>query len=262
MHILTILLVFMVGASIGSFVNVLVSRSVVGEGFVRGRSHCDSCRRTLAWYDMIPIISYVVYRGHARCCGAKLSIAHPVVEGLFGLLLVWWLMVGFLFFQLASSPWSVIQPVFWLGIGILLLILAVADAMYGLILMPFVYIAAAWIYLYRLSLTLVGTYQWIDLGLTLVSGMLSFGFLWLLRVLTRGRGMGDGDPYLAFVTGSLLVGINAVYGMWLAFVLGAIWGVALLLLKKKRLGQTIPFGPFIIAGATLALVLNRFGYWL
>jgi len=183
---------------------------------------------------------------------------HPIVEGLFGALFVWWLIVGFVFFQLATAPWTVIQPLFWLGIGIFLLIIAVADALYGVILMPFVYIASAWIYGYRVALALSGTYQWVDLGLTLFSGVLSFSFLQLLRIITKGRGMGDGDPYLAFVTGSLLSGMGAFWGMLLSFILGSIWGVGLIVMRVKKINQTIPFGPFLIAGSTLALLFIRF----
>lgn len=251
-------LVFILGAAVGSFVNVLVARSVAGEDWLRGRSRCDYCRRELAWYDLIPLLSYIIYQGKSRCCGKPLSLAHPIVEGLFGILFVWWLMVGFVFFQLATSPWSVIQPMFWLGIASILLLLAVADVRYGYILMPVVWVGAGWIYLYRGLLYLSGNYELRDLGRTLLAGILSFLFLWMLRVLTRGRGMGDGDPYLAFVTGSLLPGVTGFYGMLLAFILGSIWGLGLLLFGKKAWQDSIPFGPFIIAGAVGALLFSRF----
>jgi len=251
-------LIFFLGASVGSFVNVLVSRSIVGSDWVRGSSKCDWCGKPLTWYDMIPLLSFLVYRGKSRCCKEGLSIAHPIVEGLFGMLFVWWLLVGFVFFQLATAPWTIIQPLFWLGIGILLLILMVGDAMYGVILMPFIYISAIWIYGYRLALAATGTYQWTDLGVTLLSGILSFGFIQALRMITKGRGMGDGDPYLAFVTGSLLAGIAAFWGMLLAFILGSIWGMGLILLSLKKMSESIPFGPFLVIGCLITLLLIRF----
>lgn len=255
---LLVLLVFVVGTCIGSFVNVLVSRSVEGKNWVKGRSHCDYCGRALQWYDLIPLLSFMVYRGRARCCGKQLSFAHPIVEGLFGALFVWWLLVGFVFFRLATTPGVILQPLFWLGIAILLLIIAVADALHGVILMPVVYLSAMWIYGYRLILAGTGVYQWGDLGMSIVAGLLSFGFLWLLRLLTRGKGMGDGDPYLAFVTGSLLAGSGAVGGMLMAFILGSIWGIGLIILGKKKLGATLPFGPFLVVGAYVYLLFIRF----
>lgn len=258
MNVLVTILIFFLGASIGSFVNVLVSRSVAGKDWIRGRSCCDVCGKGLVWYDMIPLLSYIVYSGHSRCCKAKLSMIHPIVEGLFGILFVWWLVVGFVFFRLATSPWSVIQPIFWLVIAIILLILAIADSLYGVILMPFVYLGALWIYGYRIALALNGRYQWSDLGLTLLSGALSFVFLLGLRLITKGRGMGDGDPFLAFVTGSLLSGVGAFWGMLAAFVLGSIWGIGLMMLSLKKMSETMPFGPFLVIGCLVALLFIRF----
>ncbi|MBP9702578.1 prepilin peptidase [Candidatus Woesebacteria bacterium] len=258
MNLVLIVIIFLLGTCIGSFVNVLVSRSIAGRDWLRGRSECDVCHKELSWYDMVPLLSFVAYKGRSRCCHKNLSMIHPIVEGLFGALFVWWLIVGFVFFQLATAPWTVIQPLFWLGVGIFLLIIAVADALYGVILMPFVYIASVWIYGYRVALALSGTYQWVDLGFTLLSGVLSFSFLQLLRIITKGRGMGDGDPYLAFVTGSLLSGMGAFWGMLLSFILGSIWGVGLIVMRVKKINQTIPFGPFLIAGSTLALLFIRF----
>ena len=174
------------------------------------------------------------------------------------MLFVWWLVVGFVFFQLAIAPWTIVQPLFWLGIGILLFIIMVADATYGVILMPFIYISAIWIYGYRFALAISGAYQWSDLRVTLLSGILSFGFLQALLLITKGRGMGDGDPYLAFVTGSLLSGVAACWGMLSAFILGSIWGIGLILLSLKKMSQTIPFGPFLVIGCLITLLVIRF----
>lgn len=251
-------LVFVVGTCVGSFVNVLVTRSVSGEDWTKGRSKCDHCGKTLSWYDMVPLLSYFAYRGRSRCCQKKLSIAHPIVEGLFGALFVWWLLVGFVFFQLATVPWLVIQPLFWLGVAVILLILAVADGLHGVILMPLVYLGIGWVYIYRFALLVAGTYQWSDLLASFVAGSLSYVFLELLRWITRGRGMGDGDPYLAFLTGSLLGGVGAFWGMLGAFVLGSIWGVGLIVMRYKDLKASIPFGPFLILSCLLTLVIIRF----
>ena len=258
MNISLVVVIFFLGASVGSFVNVLVSRSIAGSDWLRGRSQCDRCGKPLVWYDMIPLLSFAIYRGKSKCCKRSLSMAHPIVEGLFGMLFVWWLLVGFIFFQLATAPWTIVQPIFWLGIGILLLIIMVADATYGVILMPFIYISIIWIYGYRFALAISGTYQWTDLGITLLSGVLSFGFLQALHVITKGKGMGDGDPYLAFVTGSLLSGVAAFWGMLSAFILGSVWGIGLILLSLKKMSQTIPFGPFLVIGCLITLLVIRF----
>jgi len=253
-----ILLVIVLGAAVGSFVNVLVDRSIAGKDWISGRSVCDYCHRQLSWYDNIPLLSFVVYGGKSRCCKKRLSWKHPLVEGMFGVLFVWWLLVGFLFFKLASAPWSVIQPGYWLVTGILLLIIAIADYFYGVILMPIVYLGTGITLIYRL-----GVYQAVDWGLMLVAGVLSYLFLWILRVITKGKGMGDGDPYLAFWTGLILAWPRAVTGMLLAFIVGALWGSVLLLMKKKGWKQSVPFGPFLVIGVIGALLLTHFGLpWL
>jgi prepilin signal peptidase PulO-like enzyme (type II secretory pathway) len=247
-------LVFFLGASIGSFVNVLIDRSIAGTDWVSGRSRCDFCHAPLAWYDLIPLLSFLAYRGKSRCCHKSLSWRHPIIEGLFGALFVWWLAIGFLFFRLATAPLTLVQPVFWLTIAILLIIIALTDLFYGVILMTPVWMGIAWVVLYRIILLAFGAYELADFGLMFVSALGSYLFLWLLRVLTKGRGMGDGDPYLIFLTSLLLSWPRMIIGVLSAFVLGAVVGVALLLTGQRTRQQTMPFGPFIVLGAGVALL--------
>jgi prepilin signal peptidase PulO-like enzyme (type II secretory pathway) len=247
-------LVFFLGASIGSFVNVLIDRSIAGKDWVKARSICDHCRKQLSWYDMIPLFSYWFYGGKSRCCKKPLSLRHPIVEGLFGALFVWWLAIGFLFFRLATAPLSLVQPVFWLTIAILLVIIAMADFLYGVILMMPIWLGIAWVLLYRVVLLSFGAYSPRDFGLMLLYAAGAYCFLWSLRVVTRGRGMGDGDPYLIFLT-TLLVGPSrALMAVLLAFVLGAVVGLILIASGVKQRHESMPFGPFIVMGAGAALL--------
>lgn len=111
---LVTLLLFFLGTIVGSFVNVVIHRSIEGEQWIKGRSKCDHCGKVLPWYDMFPLLSYFVLQGKSRCCHKPLSISHPVVEFLTGILFVWWYWGGTFFFQLAQAPFSVVQPFFWL----------------------------------------------------------------------------------------------------------------------------------------------------
>lgn len=247
-------LLFFLGAAVGSFLNVLISRSIEGKDWQRGRSKCDHCGKVLSWYDMIPVVSYIVYRGRSKCCGKRLSMQHPVVEIMVGTLFVWWLAVGTLFFQLVSQPLSLIQPLYWLIIGIILLTIFIADWSYGLIPTVFVSLGVVMTILYRLILIWLGPYQVIDLGLSLVSALGAAMFFASLRWVTRGRGMGDGDVILAFLLGLILSWPKVIPGILAGFVLGA--GVSLLLiaLRLKTLKSTIPFGPFMISGFVVTLL--------
>ena len=246
--------VFVLGACVGSFVNVLIDHTVAGRNWVTGRSVCDHCAKILKWYDMIPLASYIMLGGKSRCCQKTLTPKHLVVELLFGALFVWWLTIGFAFFHLANAPLSYAQPIFWLGVGVILTILALADLMWGVILMRVLWVGVAWVIGYRVILYSYGAYQLSDLWLMMLMGILSFFFLWFLRFITKGRGMGDGDPYLIFLTSMLLGYPRAIIGVLAAFVGGAVVGMILIISGMRQRSDKIAFGPFIVVGAVIALL--------
>lgn len=248
------ILIFFLGAAIGSFLNVMISRSLEGEAWVKGRSRCDHCGKVLAWYDMIPLLSYLAYRGRSRCCRKSLSMQHPIVEALTGTLFVWWLAVGTLFFNLVAEPLSTLQPLFWLLIGLLLTGILVTDLFYGMIPTLFVGAGLVLVILYRVALGWAGVYNWQDLAMAVLAALLSAGFFGLLRILTRGKGMGEGDVILALLLGLLLGWPRMVVGILASFVLGAAVAVVLVALGQKKMGSTVPFGPFMVAGIIVALI--------
>lgn len=247
-------LTFFLGASVGSFVNVLIDRTILGENWVSGRSHCDKCGKTLAWYDMVPVLSFLTYRGKSRCCKKRLTNRYPIVEILVGLLFVWWLAVGFWFFRLVSAPLSMVQPGFWLITGILLAILALSDLFYGVVLMPVVWIGSVLTLLYRAVLWYYGAHQLFDLQMAVVLGIAFYTFFWLLYKLTKGRGMADGDMYVALYMGLLLGWPRGMVAMILSFVIGASVGVILITTKIRSRKDTLPFVPFMVTGILVALV--------
>lgn len=248
------ILTFFIGACVGSFVNVLIDRTIAGRDWVRGRSQCDHCHKTLAWYDMVPILSFVMYGAKSRCCRTPLSYQYPIVESIVGLLFSWWMIVGFVFFQLVSAPLSVIQPMFWLFTGIILLILFLSDLFYGVVLMNVVWVGVVTTLLYRLVLVYFGAYQRIDLYLSLMIGAVLFLFFWSLWKMTKGRGMADGDMYIALYAGLLLgwpKGLIAIMG---SFVIGAVVGVILIATKIRSRKDTVPFVPFIVISIIITLL--------
>lgn len=247
------ILTFFLGAAVGSFVNVLIDRTMLGEDWVRGRSHCDKCKKTLAWYDMVPILSYVFYRGHSRCCHAPLTYRYPLVEAIVGLLFVWWIGVGFLFFQLVSAPLVVVQPIFWLMTGTLLAILALADLFYGVVLLPVVWIASGLVVVYRLTLLHYGAYQFVDLQNSILLSGIFYAVFWLLWKLTKGKGMADGDMYVALYMGLLLGWPRGVVALINSFILGALVGVFLIVTKLRSRHDTVPFVPFMVAAIIISL---------
>ena len=252
-----IVLLFFLGASIGSFLNVLVSRTVEGKDWVRGRSHCDFCKKPLAWYDTFPLLSFAVYGGKSRCCHKMLSWQHPIVELLTGLLFVWWYLMGNVFFQLVSSPLHTLQAGYWLLIGVVLLIVVVADAFYGMVITSPVLLAIVASVAYRVMLFSHGPMTGQDLGYYLGLAVVIGGFFALLHYLTKGRGMGMGDVYVAPLYGLILGWPRAIVALVLSFWIGAIVGVAAVIVGKKKMQGTLPFAPFMVLGIVIALLCGN-----
>jgi leader peptidase (prepilin peptidase) / N-methyltransferase len=253
---IAVFFLFLFGAVVGSFLNVLIYRTTHGEDWVRGRSKCDSCNKQIAWYDNIPLLSFIILGGKCRHCKKPISIQHPVIEAMSGILFVWWYAMGFAFFQLSQRPHTIIQPAFWLAVGILLLIIFATDWMYQII-PDYATVALGILALvYRLYLSLSGIMRWEDFWMAMASGMVMMGLLWFLWWVTRGKGLGFGDVKFALVMGWLLGWPRSLVAFFLAFVLGAMVGVILILSGKKKMKSKIAFGPFLVLGTVIALVVG------
>ncbi len=247
------IVLFVLGAAVGSFLNVVIIRSFLEEDWVKGRSRCDHCRSELVWYDMVPLFSYWWLGGACRWCKEPISLSHPVVEVLTGALFVWWYWFGFLFFKLAEQPFTVLQPLFWLAVGLILLVIFFADLWYFLIPDVAVVTLTVLAVLYRGSLVFYGVMHPADLTRMVVVVFAAVGFLYGLWLLTKKKGIGFGDVKLMMPLGLLLGWPETIVSLFLAFVAGGVVGLALLLLGRKKLKQPVPFGPFLIGSAVACL---------
>lgn len=221
------------GLIFGSFLNVLIYRIPAKEEFVKTRSHCMKCGYQLKWYDMIPVFSYIFLGGKCRKCKEKISIQYPLIEALNGGLYLLILVVNgismesLLYCLLASAliTLSVIDfRTFEIPLGINVFILAL-----GLI---------------HLALDYT---NWPDyvIGLLCVSM-----FLYLIYLITNGRGIGGGDIKLMAACG-LLIGWKLIT---LAFVLGCIIGsiVHLIRMRVTKADHVLAMGPYLAVGVLLA----------
>lgn len=251
---LLLALLFCVGAAVGSFINVVIYRTVHSQDWVKGRSRCEQCGNTLKWYDMIPLLSFAVLRGRCRNCQSSIGVDHPVVEFLTGLLFVWWYLGGTLFFQLSQNPFQLLQPLFWLVVGVLLLVVFFADWRFYII--PDAAVAALFVVTigYRIALTWQGIMQPMDLLLAAIGAVLVLALFAGLWWLTKGNGMGLGDVKFVVPMAFLVGWPNIWIALLSAFVLGAVVGIGLLLARRKKFGQVVPFGPFLVVGTMIALV--------
>lgn len=226
---MTVVLYFLLGLCVGSFLNVLADRLPREENVLIGRSHCDFCKRTLRWFELIPVISYILQLGRCRRCHKKLSLQYPVVE----------LVAGTGFVLLPYQYWLIFSS---------LLVIFIADLKYEII---------------PDSMVVVGVIGSAITGLHLLPGLVSFAFIYLLWALTRGRGMGFGDVKFAGLMGLFLGYPNIVIAFYIAFLTGAVVGVILVLRGKKGWKSHIAFGPFLVAGTWLAFVWGSaiFNWW-
>jgi len=261
------------GLIIGSFLNVVILRFGYTESR-ESRSHCMACNTAISSYDLIPLLSFLWLSAKCRSCGSKLSLQYPFVE----------LLTAFLFvFAYAVTPplqslWSVLSFAALLAFLSSLLVLVVYDLRHTVV--PFPMLAA----LFASSVAAV-IFQ--SIGASSVSplvdgalgGTVLFFFFFAIYGITRGRGMGMGDAYVAASAGVLLGLVRGIEAVMLAFWIGTIIMLPFFLLssvpKRFRHGilsgrvtmkTELPFVPFIAVGIIVALMTDisplAFGTWL
>lgn len=252
--VIVTLFLFVLGTGVGSFLNVFIYRTINDEPWMWGRSKCEHCRKKIAWFDNIPLFSYFMLRAKCRYCRQPISMIHPTVEFLTGTLFVWWYWGGAFFFKLTQAPLTTLQPLFWLLVGVLLLVIFVADWLFMVIPDLAVFSLLGLIIIYRLGLVLLGIMKLQDLMMTIIVATVFTLFFWFLWWVTKGKGFGLGDVKLMLPLGLLLGWPRSLVGVFFAFILGAVTGIMLILIRKKKIGQVIPFGPFLVVGGVIGLV--------
>lgn len=262
--LLVIIFIFVMGLVWGSFLNVVIWRTSHGISPAKGRSICPKCKKTIPWKYNIPLLSFIWLRGRCANCHKKISWRYPAIELATGILFVWWYLVGSSFFHLFGNPWQVVQPIFWLAVGMILLTIFMTDLLYGVIPLSVNLTLLSLVLLYRISLAAFGQMTVLDFGLALLSGLSLTAFFLFLQRITRWikgvDGMGEGDIFLSPSLGLLLGWPKILIGVFLSFAIGSVLGVILISLGKKKMSQTIPFGPFLVVGTVLALVWGG-GIW-
>lgn len=236
------LLVIILGLTIGSFLNVLIDRLPKGENVLWGRSHCDYCKRTLRWYELIPVLSFLLLGGKCSRCHAGLSLQYPLIEVATG--------VGFyLLYQ--SIGYSLFLYVPAAVIFCSLLVIFMADFKYQFI--PDSMVVAG------ILGVLAQLFYHRDLHGTLVhslAGLATCVFFYLLWLFTKKKGIGFGDVKFSFFLGFLLGYPETILALYVAFLTGALAGVILILGNKKSLKSKIAFGPFLVWGIVAAMVFH------
>ena len=248
------------GLIVGSFLNVVILRF----GFLESpqkRSHCMSCGTLIRAYDLVPVISFMFLRGRCRACGSRLSLQYPLVELSTAILFA----LAVILVPPSASVWSAAAFLSLLAFLAILVALVVYDIRHTLVPMPFLYTLLASAFSAPLFQS-IGVSSWAPLFDALLGGSVLSGFFFGIYLLTRGKGMGLGDAYVAGAGGLLLGlvrGIEAVmFGVWggtlyylLVMLLSSVFARISLLgrIPRVTMKTEVPFVPFLALGILTAL---------
>ena len=261
------LFIFVFGTICGSFLNCVIYRLEIGESFLKGRSYCPHCKHVLTWQDLIPIFSFLILKGKCRYCHQKISWQYPLVELATGILFVSTLIYFFSKTSiLVNSAMTELTSIYYLVIACFLIIIFVYDLKHYIIPDKVIYPAIAIAFLYQLfkiwDLGFVPNFEFRisnfqTLANPLLSAFLASLFFLMIVLISQGKWMGVGDIKLAFLMGLILSFPNILVALFLAFFIGAIIGIGLIIARKKTLKSEIPFGPFLVSGTFLALFFGQ-----
>jgi len=236
-------LIFLFGLIMGSFLNAVIYRLDSGESIVKSRSHCPKCGHVLAWYELVPIFSFVIQGGKCRECKSNISWQYPLVE----------LATAILFVLVLYHN---LPLLYTLTISSLLMVIFVYDLKHYIIPDKIIYPA----------ILVSGIFVWqhatYNIQYTIYAAIGASVFFAAMFFASRGKWMGFGDVKLAFFMGLFLGWPNILVGLFAAFMLGGIIGMGLIVCGKKTMKSQVPFGPFLVTGTFIAMFLgNKIMEW-
>lgn len=250
-------LVFLVGLCFGSFINMLIYRKSVNYGLNKNKrtkkilnskkSFCDYCGKELKWYENIPVFSWFIQKGKTRCCNKKLSKSYPFVE----------LLTASLFLvldQKYSLVSALIENFGWITwVRIIFAVLFITLLVFSFVFDYKYLILPDFSTMILIIISFFGViFDESNILPYLLSALGASAFLLMLNLITKNKGMGMGDVKFAIFMGLFLGFPNIVVAFYVAFVLGAIVGLLLMLFKKAKKKSQIAFGPFLIIGLFVA----------
>lgn len=258
-----ILIIFLLGLALGSFANCLLWR-LYKEEKINGRSYCPNCRHDISWYDNIPLLSYLFLRGRCRHCHLHISWQYPIVELAMGLLFVffWWQQFDFSIFSYEQVFISLSSLSFCLNIVYLFLatwvLLSVLVFDWRFYLISTILVWPAIVLFVILNILMGASVLNLFLGMVLAAA-----FFLLQFVLTRGKGLGEGDIWLGVLLGSIFSQTSSLlFSIFSAYILGSLFGLFLIILNRKSWGSKLPLGVFLALGALITLIFEtKVSFW-
>ena len=223
---------------VGSFLNCVIYRLEKEESFLKGRSYCPRCKHKLGFLDLIPVLSFFMLRGRCRYCKEKISWQYPMVE----------ISTAAIFLLIFNFQFSIFNFI----LACFLIVIFVYDLKHYVIPDKVIYpaIGVALVYDFLRS-------DFLGKSDLLISALGAAAFFLAIVLISRGKWMGVGDIKLAFLMGLILGYPNILVALFLAFLIGAIIGVGLMVFGKKTIKSEVPFGPFLVAGTFIALFFGK-----
>lgn len=240
--ILISVLVGIYGLLIGSFLNAWIWRMAHGKKVSQGRSRCTHCHRQLAWYELMPVLSFVALRGKCRTCHKRISWQYPLVE-----LATAGAWIGLL----TSINPTDLRSIATFGVWVIVTTLLIAAFVYDWLhlelpdefMFPAIGVALVWLLVRWFG------YHESSLAISQLIGAALFGGFYALMWYGSGeKWIGDGDIRLAVLMGLILTPSQLVVGIFATYFIGAFVGILLIALKLKTRKDVIAFGPFLIIG--------------
>jgi leader peptidase (prepilin peptidase)/N-methyltransferase len=234
----------LLGAVIGSFLNVCIHRLPLRESLLWPRSRCPHCAKTIAWYDNLPVLSYFWLRGRCRACRRRISWRYPLVEALnaagYGLI-IW---------RFGFSASALVYLLLWSS----LIVISFIDLDHMIIPDR---ITLPGIALGLVAGTLLLPRWWDSVVGLLVGGGILYFMAWISPYLFGKEGMGGGDIKLLAMIGAFLGWKPAILTIFFGGLLGAVVGVTLMGVRVITREAYLPFGPFLSLGAVVAILYGQ-----
>lgn len=241
---------FILGAVVGSFLNVCIYRLPKQESVVFPPSHCGNCDYVIRWYDNIPILSWLFLRGSCRRCGARISLQYPLVELLNGLLSL------ALFLRFGPTWFFLILFIFCSALVVVTFIDLEHQIIPDVITLPGIVIGFALSFF-------IPNFGWLQSLIGILAGggslfLVAYGY----HLLTGRDGMGGGDIKLLAMFGAFFGWKAVLFIIFAASLIGSIVGITVMLVQRKDSTLAIPFGPYL-AGAAVVYIFygSRVVHW-
>ena len=242
------IIVFILGSIWGSFSNVCIHRLPDNKGVARGRSYCPSCKKQIRWYDNIPIFSYVLLKAKCRDCSAKINVKYFLVELVCALSFVW-------FFYLFGL--SLTTLLFFI-LSIFFVIIFFIDLKHFIIPNELTFPLMA-IGLFKSFDPNLNQYLFPNFLNSVIGGVAGYLIIWMIifiyKRLRNKEGMGLGDAKLLSAIGFWFGWISIPFILFFSSFIALILAIPSLMNKSKNLSSQIPFGPYLILGCVLYLLL-------